>query len=89
MKEEVNVAARFLIKVVENGCAGSLSQEQLDGLQERLIDLLCARFENHWLVGFTCQSIVLEVVDKFTFRILLIDLEERVWILWIKIDFRF
>ncbi|OXA60913.1 protein BTG3 [Folsomia candida] len=48
MKEEVSVAAKFLIKVVENGCNGSLSQEQLEGLQERLVELLCSRFENHW-----------------------------------------
>jgi len=47
MKEEVSVAARFLIKVIQNGC-GSLTPEQLEGLQDRLIDELCLRFENHW-----------------------------------------
>lgn len=48
MKEEVSVAARFLIKVIENGNNGTLTQEQLEGFQERLVDLLCSRFEHHW-----------------------------------------
>ncbi len=25
-----------------------MSQEQLEGLQDRLVELFCARFENHW-----------------------------------------
>jgi protein Tob/BTG len=47
MKEEVSVAVRFLVKVIENG-NGALSQEQLEGFQKKLVELLCSRFENHW-----------------------------------------
>lgn len=51
MKEEVSVAVRFLTKLIEKNTANvnqGIEKEQLDVFRERLVELLCDRFRNHW-----------------------------------------
>lgn len=51
MKDEISVAVRFLIRLIEktSTAGGSgIEKEQLDTFRERLSELLSDRFQNHW-----------------------------------------
>ncbi|CAG7733175.1 unnamed protein product [Allacma fusca] len=51
MKEEVSVAVRFLTRLIEKNNANvsqGIEKEQLEVFKERLGELLCDRFRNHW-----------------------------------------
>jgi len=47
MKDEINAAVTFLIRII-SGSNNQLSKQQTDDLQEKITQLLTSKFHNHW-----------------------------------------